>query len=102
MYFPVIYRHIFYKTLDKHLTEDVVSDTFFKACDKIHQFTYKTENSFRSWLYTIANNTLLDTYKKQLPDELDETIPYPSDVSVTDTGNDRYISTQIIAELDQL
>ena len=51
-YFQVIYNHIYYKTLNQALTEDIVSDTFFKAFDKIDQLHYKTENSFRSRLYT--------------------------------------------------
>lgn len=102
-YFPVIYNHIFYKTLDQTLTEDVVSDTFFKAFDKIHQFSYTTENSFRSWLYTIANNTLLDSYKKISPDTLDETVyERPSDQNITSEENNRYISEQIVREIDML
>jgi RNA polymerase sigma factor (sigma-70 family) len=102
MYFPVIYNHIFYKTLNQSLTEDIVSDTFFKAFDKIHQFTYTTEHSFRSWLYTIANNTLLDSYKKISPDTLDETFDYESDENITSSENNRYISAQILRELDKL
>ncbi len=101
-YFQVIYNHIYYKTLNQALTEDVVSDTFFKAFDKINQFTYKTEHSFRSWLYTIANNTLLDSYKKQNPDSLDEILDYESPEHITNEGNNRYISEQILSELDQL
>lgn len=101
-YFKVIYNHIYYKTLNQSLTEDVVSDTFFKAFDKIHQFAYTTENSFRSRLYTIANNTLLDSYKKITPDQLDETFEYESDENITSSENNRYISEQILTELDKL
>lgn len=101
-YFQVIYNHIYYKTLNQALTEDIVSDTFFKAFDKIDQFTYKTENSFRSWLYTIANNTLLDSYKKVNPDSLDESLDYESQENITDEWNNRYMSEQILHELDQL
>lgn len=101
-HFQMIYNHIFYKTLNQSLSEDVVSDTFFKAFDKIHQFTYKTENSFRSWLYTIANNTLLDTYKKLSPDSLDEQLDYDSGQNITGEENNRYVGEQVLQELDQL
>ena len=101
-YFQVIYNHIYYKTLNQSLTEDIVSDTFFKAFDKIQQFTYKTENSFRSWLYTIASNTLLDSYKKYNPDSLDEGFDHESDENITTSENNRYMSEQILSELDQL
>ncbi len=102
MYFKVIYNHIYYKTLNQSLTEDIVSDTFFKAFDKIKQFTYTTESSFRSWLYTIANNTLLDSYKKQTPDSLDESLDYESQENITSDENNRYISEQLLVELDRL
>ncbi len=102
MYFKVIYNHIYYKTLNQALTEDIVSDTFFKAFDKIRQFTYSTESSFRSWLYTIANNTLLDSYKRQTPDSLDESLDYESKENITSDENNRYISEQLLAELDKL
>ena len=101
-YFKVIYNHIYYKTLNQFLTEDVVSDTFFKAFDKIHQFVYTTEHSFRSRLYTIANNTLLDSYKKFTPDQLDESFDYESDENITSSENNRYMSEQILTELDKL
>lgn len=101
-YFQVIYNHIYYKTLNQSITEDIVSDTFFKAFDKIHQFSYTTEHSFRSWLYTIANNTLLDSYKKITPDTLDESLDYKSDENITENENNRYMSDQILMELDQL
>ena len=37
-YFQSLYNHIYYKTTNQELTEDVVSDTFFKAFDKIGSF----------------------------------------------------------------
>lgn len=101
-YFQTIYEHIFYKTLNKTITEDIVADTFFKAFDKIHQFTYKTEHSFRSRLYTIANNTLLDTYKKLNPDSLDEWFDIDSGQNITKEENNRYMSEQLLDQLEKL
>ena len=69
---------------------------------KRQQLHYKTENSFRSRLYTIANNTLLDSYKKQNPESLDEDLDYESQEDITKEENNRYISEQILHELDQL
>ena len=101
-HFQTIYNHIYYKTLNQALSEDIISDTFFKAFDKIHQFVYKNENSFRSRLYTIANNTLLDSYKKTTPDSLDEGLDYASKQNVTGEENTRYIGEQVLQELEHL
>lgn len=102
-YFQPLYNHIYYKTTNQELTEDVVSDTFFKAFDKIASFRIDTESSFRSWLYTIANNVLLDSYKKKDSDRLDESIDYEdTSQNLTKEENTRYISEQIMTQLDKL
>lgn len=101
-HFQNIYNHIFYKTLDQNLTEDVVSETFFKAFDKIDQFVYRSEGSFRSWLYTIANNLLKDSYKKKSADQFDEYFVPEDERDFTDEEHNRYLSEAILAELDQL
>ena len=102
-YFQPLYNHIYYKTMNQELTEDVVSDTFFKAFDKISSFRTDSDSSFRSWLYTIANNILLDSYKKKDSDRLDENIDYEdTSQNLTKEENTRYISEQIMVHLDAL
>ena len=101
-YFQRIYNHIFYKTLNQSLTEDIVSDTFLRAFDKIDQFSYRSENSFRSWLYTIANNLLLDSYKKIQPASLDEGFDQLEDVNITQDQQNRYLSKQLLDQLETL
>jgi RNA polymerase sigma-70 factor, ECF subfamily len=102
-YFQPLYNHIYYKTTNQELTEDVVSDSFFKAFDKISSFRIDTESSFRSRLYTIANNVLLDSYKKKSSDWLDESIDYEdTSQNLTKEENTRYISEQIMTQLDTL
>lgn len=102
-YFQPLYNHIYYKTINQELTEDVISDTFFKAFDKISSFRIDAESSFRSRLYTIANNILLDSYKKKDSDRLDESIDYEdTSQNLTKEENTRYISEQIMRQLDTL
>ena len=102
-YFQSLYNHIYYKTTNQELTEDVVSDTFFKAFDKIGSFRIDADSSFRSRLYTIANNLLLDSYKKKDADRLDESIDYEdTSQNLTKEENTRYISEQIMRQLDAL
>jgi len=63
-YFDKIYRFIYYKTHHKETTEDIVSQTFFKALDKIKNFDFKKGN-FSSWLYLIARNLVIDYYRTE-------------------------------------
>lgn len=47
-----------------NLTEDLCSETFFKAYRSIHTFR-ELDASFSTWLYTIARNTVLSELRKQ-------------------------------------
>lgn len=37
-YFDAIYRFIYFKTFSREITEDLTSDTFFKALNRIGSF----------------------------------------------------------------
>jgi len=102
-HFQPLYNHIYYKTLNQQLTEDIVGDSFLKAFDKIGSFTISDQGSFRARLYTIANHILFDEYKKKTPDWLDESIDYEDkDENITQHNNDRYISEEIMKYIDTL
>src|ERR1700682_3868715 len=53
-----------------HDAEDAVQDTMLRAWRHFDTFTEKGPGSLRSWLYTIATNTSLDTLKKRSPRSL--------------------------------
>ncbi len=57
-----IYDFIYYKTHHKQTAEDLTQETFFKALKNIHQFD--ALRSFKSWLYRIAQNAVIDHYRK--------------------------------------
>jgi|SRR5690606_26119333 len=62
LYVRKIYDFIYYKTHHKETAEDLTSQTFFKALEKIR--TFKTERgSFNSWIYQIARNIVTDHYR---------------------------------------
>ncbi len=61
-YLDRIYRFVYYKTFSKDTTEDLVSDIFTKAYEKITSFD-GTKGTFSAWLYRIARNTVIDHYR---------------------------------------
>jgi RNA polymerase sigma-70 factor (ECF subfamily) len=80
-YIRSIYNFIYYKTHHKETAEDLTADTFFKALKNIQQFD--TERSFRSWLYTIAHNTVRDHYRSSRPtSDIDDVWDMPAEENV--------------------
>lgn len=63
-YAAAIYKFIFYKTMHKETAEDLTSKVFFKVLEKISSFNSE-KSSFRTWLYTVARNTVIDHYRTQ-------------------------------------
>lgn len=61
-YIKKIYDFIYYKTTHKETAEDLTSQTFFKALDKIGGFD-SSKGTFQAWLYQIARNTVIDFYR---------------------------------------
>lgn len=64
-YINEIYKFIYLKTYDKELSEDLTSQTFFKALDKINSFKIEENANFRAWIYRIAYNLVIDNYKSK-------------------------------------
>lgn len=64
-YVRKIYDFIYYKTRHKETAEDLTSLTFEKALDKISQCD--PSESFKSWLYAIARNSVIDYYRRRRP-----------------------------------
>ena len=61
-YFPKIYNYIFYRLLSREETEDIVSEVFIKVAKNAHTFD-ENKASFKTWIFRIAKNALIDHYK---------------------------------------
>lgn len=63
-YINKIYKFIYLKTSNQEVAEDITSDVFMKAMNSIANFdTQKSNYSFQSWIYTIAQNKVIDYYR---------------------------------------
>lgn len=80
-YFKDVYLFSYSLSKDKHIAEDVTSETFVKAVQAIGQF--KGESDIRVWLFQIAKHTYfsyLRKNKKIIPVESLEEEKAPEDV----------------------
>ena len=58
-----VYRFLYSKTNNENETEDLTIRTFARAFDRIE--TFDEQYKFKNWLFTIANNLLIDQLRKQ-------------------------------------
>lgn len=84
-YYEAIFSYILHRTANAALAQELTSDTFYKALDKLWTFRWRGL-PFSSWLYRIASNQVnahyrryrndrtgsLDDYRDRLADELSE------------------------------
>jgi RNA polymerase sigma factor (sigma-70 family) len=63
LYIDDVFRFVLYKVQNKHIAEDIVSETFEKAIKKIGSFQWQGYR-FSTWLYTIARNIIIDNARK--------------------------------------
>ncbi len=56
LYYERIFRFCVHRLFSKTIAEDVTSAVFLAVAAKIRDFTGRTEQDFRNWLYAIAAN----------------------------------------------
>lgn len=61
-YLPIFY-YVAKRTENKDLAGEITSIVFLKAIENIKKYTFQGL-PFSSWLFRIAHNTLIDTYRK--------------------------------------
>ncbi len=85
-YEPKLLRYVRSLGIEQNLAEDVVQECFVKAYRKIRSFNPK-KGKWSSWIYRIAHNCAMDSFKKQKKDltvdedEWWETIAVPETIS---------------------
>ncbi len=62
LYVTPIYRYIFYKVSDSDV-EDLTEILFLKAWENIRKYKKRKNTSFKSWLFRIAHNLVVDHYR---------------------------------------
>lgn len=86
-----VYRFTYVKVKDAPTAEDLTSDIFLKAWQKIHQYQPQGGVTFGQWLYTVARNTVIDYYRTAKNTEISfedlaETASLEGDEAVAEVG----------------
>jgi len=83
-YFDKIYGYVFKRCGKREIAEDIVSETFTKVFCGLKNFNPR-KGSFKSWVYKIATNNLIDYYRKELKNtKVDiEDITEPAEIKQT-------------------
>lgn len=61
-YIGKIYDFIYFKTHHRHIAQDLTSQVFMKALDKIDTFNAEG-GTFSGWIFRIARNAVIDHYR---------------------------------------
>ncbi|RLC37721.1 hypothetical protein DRH29_01375 [candidate division Kazan bacterium] len=76
-----VYRFVFFKVKNTATAEDLTSEIFLKAWQKIHQYKIRSGANFSSWLYTVARNSIIDHYRMNRKTEISfEDLPEIADL----------------------
>ena len=74
LYHAKIEKYIYGKVTDKYLAEDLTSIVFLKIYQKLDDYD-ETKASVSTWIYTIANNTVIDYFRtRKVTEEVPEEV----------------------------
>lgn len=66
LYLEELYRYVFYRINHKEDAEDLTEQVFLKAWAGLP--SYRGEVPFKSWIYRIARNAVVDHYRARKPE----------------------------------
>lgn len=59
-----IHRHVRYRVGDPDVAEDITAQVFLRAWQAIHRYRPQADRPFIAWLFTIANNLIVDHHRR--------------------------------------
>lgn len=67
LHLEAIYRYVYFRVGNPADAEDLTEDVFVSAWENLSNFKIGDTGSFLSWLYRIAHNKVVDSYRKRQP-----------------------------------
>ena len=100
-YMPKLYAFIYNMTRSKDFAEEVVQKTFIKLWE--NRTTINPDASFKSYLFTIARNHMLDEFRRQINHPVfAEYIEYSNWLPLSENTTEHQLDfREFLAELDK-
>ena len=76
-YIGDIYRFVYRKVGNVQVSEDITSSIWIKILNSIHTYEEQSGASFKSWIYRIAHNSVIDYFRTKKEDINIEEITEP-------------------------
>lgn len=102
-----LFSYIFQMVRDRDLADDIFQETFIKAITTIRQGRYNDMGKFSAWLYRIARNLVVDTFRSEKAecaistDDVDYNLLNRKDLA-EDNIEDALVDIQIEQDLHRL
>ncbi len=78
-YIDQIYKFVCLKVWDSQIAEDITSEILFKVFNKIDSYTIWWAASFKTWIYKVAYNAVIDYFRTRKEEtSVDEVIDFVS------------------------
>jgi RNA polymerase sigma-70 factor (ECF subfamily) len=102
-YIERVYRYIYFRVTDEMTAEDLTSQVFLKAWEKLDSYQLG-KSPFIAWLYTIARNQVIDHYRTRKETvHIDEVLQLADESQMPDEEVQTSLDVEVIREaLDQL
>lgn len=71
-YIDDVFRYVYSRLYNRENAEDITSEVFMIALEKINTFEHNGVVSVKSWLFSISRNLVLNKYKKKEMEQFDE------------------------------
>ncbi|MGH4124119.1 MAG: RNA polymerase sigma factor [Clostridium sp.] len=84
-YNKLIYKFIYSKLSDYYLAQDLCQEVFIKVYEK--RDTFNPEYTFKSWIYKIANNCIIDYFRSKEYKNKKQASEVLEDIAITENFN---------------
>lgn len=75
-----LFTYILFVVRDREMANDMFQETFFKVVSRLQQGKYIANGKFSAWLMRIAHNVIMDWYRQQRAQNIDDA-PKENDLS---------------------
>lgn len=106
IYYSQVYNYVFFRIMNKEITEDIVGDVFTKIISRYESYD-SSKSGLSTWIFTIAKNTLIDYYRSEKYEKFEYNDDYENleslkSANFTDSQDIRYNVLKVLKKLNEI